>query len=59
MKVTWGTYPDHIGHEAYPGCFRCHGGNQTTADGMSVPMDCDGCHTMLDDPAVVSALHLE
>lgn len=26
MKVTWGTYPDNIGHMDYPGCFRCHDG---------------------------------
>ena len=26
MKVTWGTYPNHLGHEDFPGCFRCHDG---------------------------------
>ncbi|HEX3436474.1 MAG TPA: NapC/NirT family cytochrome c, partial [Pseudacidobacterium sp.] len=24
MKVTWGTYPNNIGHTSFPGCFRCH-----------------------------------
>src|SRR5208282_3753986 len=27
MKATWGTHPNHIGHQEYPGCFRCHDGD--------------------------------
>src|SRR5262249_35125439 len=27
MKVAWGTYPNNVGHEDFPGCFRCHDGN--------------------------------
>src|ERR1035438_5236938 len=26
MKVTWGVYPINIGHDDFPGCFRCHDG---------------------------------
>lgn len=59
MKVTWGTYPDHLGHENFPGCFRCHDGSHSTADGEIIAMDCDTCHTMLDNPDVISALQLE
>ncbi|GAB4109324.1 MAG: NapC/NirT family cytochrome c [Acidobacteriota bacterium] len=59
MKVTWGTYPDHLGHENFPGCFRCHDGSHSTADGEIIVMDCDTCHTMLDNPEVISALQLE
>jgi len=35
-----------------PGCFRCHDGSHTSADGQTIPMDCDTCHTLLavDDP---------
>ena len=22
LKVTWGTYPDNLGHTAFPGCLR-------------------------------------
>ena len=36
MKVTWGTYPNNIGHMAYPGCFRCHDGSHTTKDGKTL-----------------------
>ncbi len=47
MKVTWGTYPDHSGHEASDGCFRCHNDDHTTADGEVISMDCDTCHSLL------------
>ena len=33
MKVTWGTHPNHIGHQEYPGCFRCHDGDHVAKDG--------------------------
>jgi hypothetical protein len=23
LKVTWGTYPNNLGHTDDPGCFRC------------------------------------
>lgn len=48
-SVTWGTYPDNIGHEDFPGCFRCHGGDHKTADGIAISTNCIDCH---DAPAV-------
>jgi len=49
MKVTWNLYPDHIGHQDSPGCFRCHDGEHQTADGKrSIKAnDCNACHTIL------------
>ena len=47
MKVTWGTHPNNIGHNAYPGCFRCHDGSHSTADGKSINNDCSICHNLL------------
>ncbi len=47
MKVTWNTYPDHIGHFYSPGCFRCHGGKHKSADGKVISKDCNLCHTVL------------
>lgn len=47
MKVTWNTYPDHIGHFYSPGCFRCHGGKHKAADGKVIFKDCNLCHTVL------------
>jgi len=48
MKVTWGTYPNNIGHNNFPGCFRCHDGNHTTKDGSkTITNDCAACHNLL------------
>jgi len=47
MKVTWGTHPNHIGHMSYPGCFRCHDGEHTAKNGVSIPQDCSVCHNLL------------
>jgi hypothetical protein len=60
MKITWGTYPSHLGHTDSPGCFRCHDGNHTSADGRTISNDCATCHEMpaVDekDPKVLSDL---
>jgi len=47
MKVTWGTYFDNIGHNDFPGCFRCHDGNHVSASGKAVTQDCGACHDLL------------
>lgn len=47
MNVTWGTYPNNIGHTDYPGCFRCHDGSHTSANGKAVTQDCGACHNLL------------
>ena len=44
MKVTFGTYPNNIGHVDFPGCFRCHDDNHTSRDGKKIAQDCDTCH---------------
>ena len=30
MRVVWNTYPNHIGHQQSPGCFRCHDNKHKT-----------------------------
>ena len=52
MKIAWGTYPNNIGHEEFPGCFRCHDGSHTSADGRVITQDCNACHNILamEDP---------
>ena len=45
MNVTWGTYPNHIGHMESTGCFRCHDESHKTRDGRAISMDCTLCHT--------------
>jgi hypothetical protein len=45
MKVTFGVYPDNNGHITSNGCFRCHDGSHTAADGTAISGDCEYCHT--------------
>lgn len=47
LKVSWGTYPNNLGHTDFPGCFRCHDGSHTTADGKTITQDCNACHEPL------------
>jgi hypothetical protein len=60
MKVGWGTYPNHIGHENSPGCFRCHDDAHQTADGRTISQDCSLCHGLLavqeQDPEILRSL---
>ena len=46
MKVTFGVYPDNIGHITSNGCFRCHDDGHMAADGTSISGDCEYCHKM-------------
>jgi hypothetical protein len=63
MKVTWGTYPNHIGHEDFLGCFRCHDDGHKRADGATITQDCTACHTILaqdeKDPKILADLGLK
>jgi hypothetical protein len=60
MKITWGTYPNNLGHMDFPGCFRCHDGDHVSKDGRSIPNDCNTCHDLLavdeKNPKVLSDL---
>jgi len=44
LKVTWGTYPNNLGHTDDPGCFRCHDEAHLTADKKTISQDCSFCH---------------
>ena len=44
LKVTWGTYPNNLGHMDTPGCFRCHDENHATPDKKTITQDCSTCH---------------
>jgi NapC/NirT cytochrome c family, N-terminal region len=46
MKVGWATYPNNIGHVAFPGCFRCHDEEHKTREGKVIGQDCETCHAM-------------
>jgi hypothetical protein len=47
LKVTWGTYPNNLGHADDAGCFRCHDGNHATSDKKTITQDCNTCHQSL------------
>lgn len=53
MNVNWGTYVNNLGHNDFPGCFRCHDGNHVSASGQAVTQDCNACHNLLamDEPS--------
>lgn len=63
MKVTWGVHPNNIGHTDFPGCFRCHDGSHTSADGQTITNECSACHRLLAveeaNPKVLSDLGLK
>lgn len=63
MDVTWGTYPNNLGHMDWPGCFRCHDGSHVSADGKAIPNDCDVCHDLIavdeHNPKVLAELGIK
>jgi NapC/NirT cytochrome c family, N-terminal region len=63
MHVTWGSHPNNLGHNDSPGCFRCHDGSHSSADGQTITNDCSACHQILasgeEHPKIVSDLGLK
>jgi len=61
MKVWWNTYPNHIGHEQSPGCFRCHNKRMRTPERKVISRDCDTCHVLLaeeeENPHILTTLN--
>ncbi len=54
MKTNWTSHPNHIGHEDFAGCMRCHDGEMVTADGEHmIPVECDTCHVFLVEDSEV------
>ena len=44
MNVTWGSYPNNLGHTDAPGCFRCHDDQHKATSGAVISQDCESCH---------------
>jgi len=63
MKVGWGVHPNNLGHNDFPGCFRCHDGSHTSADGQTISNDCSACHNLLamqeENPKILTDLGLK
>ncbi len=47
MNVTWGTYPNNLGHQDFPGCWRCHDESHKSKDGRTITQDCTACHDLV------------
>lgn len=62
MAVFWGSYPNNLGHVAFPGCFRCHDGTMTGPAGRVISSDCTSCHELPAlgevNPPILSVLGL-
>lgn len=60
MNIGWGTYPSHLGHEDFPGCFRCHDDSHSSPEGEVIGQDCSQCHALLaweeEDPDIMEQL---
>ena len=50
MKVTFGVYPDNLGHITSNGCVRCHDG-RAASDGSKINDDCEYCHKQIERPS--------
>ena len=63
LQVTWGTYPNNLGHTDFPGCFRCHDEAHATSDKRTITQDCNTCHQPLAieeaSPEILKSLGLE
>lgn len=63
MDVTWGTYPENIGHTRWPGCSRCHNDTLASSSGESIGEDCAICHTVLawdeEEPEILEQLQIQ
>jgi NapC/NirT cytochrome c family, N-terminal region len=60
MNITWGTYPNNLGHTDFPGCFRCHDGSHVSKANKEITQDCNTCHSLLameePDPQILKEL---
>jgi hypothetical protein len=63
MNINWGTYPNNIGHDRFPGCFRCHDGQHVTKAGDSISQDCSTCHELVaveeENPKILKDIGLQ
>jgi nitrate/TMAO reductase-like tetraheme cytochrome c subunit len=46
QKVDWDTHPDNMGHQADPGCFRCHDGKHLDSAANAIRLECNLCHAI-------------
>ena len=44
--LTWKSFPNHVGHKDFPGCFRCHDGKHFNDKGEAIRLQCTLCHDL-------------
>ncbi len=63
MGITWGAYPNNLGHNDFPGCFRCHDDAKADTAGKKITQDCNTCHSLLameeSSPKILTDLGVE
>ena len=63
MNVTWGAYPNNLGHTDFDGCFRCHDERPSKDGSKTIPQDCDTCHKTLaqdeESPKILADMGLD
>jgi len=63
MAITWGAYPNNLGHNDFPGCFRCHDDAKADTSGKKMTQDCNTCHSLLameeDAPKILGELGVD
>jgi hypothetical protein len=64
MNMIAADYPNDLGHQTGPGCFRCHDGAhfKVGSDGRllsnTVPWECTTCHTFPQSGSTISSVSL-
>jgi nitrate/TMAO reductase-like tetraheme cytochrome c subunit len=46
QEVNWDTHPDNLGHQDFPGCFRCHDGKHFNENQEAIRLECNLCHSV-------------
>ena len=44
--LTRKSFPNHLGHKDFPGCFRCHDGKHVNEKGEAIRLQCTLCHEL-------------
>lgn len=44
--LSWKSFPNHVGHKDFPGCFRCHDGKHFNDKGEAIRLQCTLCHAI-------------
>jgi nitrate/TMAO reductase-like tetraheme cytochrome c subunit len=46
QKSDWNSHPNNLGHQDFPGCFRCHDGKHLNAKQEAIRLECNLCHSI-------------